>query len=138
MALEKTSGYGSGTQFAKEVIASLEKAGVSVAEPVALSFYLYFPTKKAARACQPVLEAEGLEVEIGKSAGSDTEWLCLCHRTLKPTQKALARIGDLCLDLARKHAGQFDGWETNPYANQEGLAGLLEEMLKQFAGTARS
>jgi hypothetical protein len=137
MALEKTDGYSSGTQFAKEVVASLRKAGLSVAEPVALSFYLYLPTKKAARACQPVLEAEGLEVEIDKSAGGE-QWLCLCHRTFKPAHKSLARIGEVCLDLARKHGGQFDGWETNPYANQEGLAGLLEEMLKQFAVAARS
>jgi hypothetical protein len=119
-------------------MASLRKAGVNVAEPVALSFYLYLPTKKAAQACQPPLEAEGLEVEIDKSAANDREWLCLCHRTFKPAQKPLARIGDLCLDLARKQGGQFDGWETNPYANQEGLAGLLEEMLKQFEGAARS
>jgi len=138
MSLEKTNGYGSGTQFAKEVLASLRNADVNVAEPLALSFYLYLPTKKAAQACQPVLESEGLEVEIDKSAANDREWLCLCHRTFKPAQRPLARIGDLCLDLAKKHGGQFDGWETNPYANQEGLAGLLEEMLKQFATAPRS
>ncbi len=137
MALEKSNGYGSGTQFAKEVVASLRKAGLSVAKPLALSFYLYLPRKKAARACQPALEAEGLEVEIDKSA-SNEQWLCLCHRTFKPAQRPLARIGDLCLDLARKHGGQFDGWETNPHADKEGLAGLLEEMLKQFAATARN
>lgn len=133
MALEKTDGYTSGTQFATEVMASLRRAGLDIAQPIALSFYLYLPSKSAATACQPELQAAGLEVEIEKSASGDGEWLCLCHHTFKPAPKTLASIGDLCLDLARKHRGQFDGWETNPYANKETFAGLLQEMLKHLA-----
>jgi hypothetical protein len=133
MALEKTAGYRNGTDFAKEVIASLRGVGHSARKEIPLSFYLYVPNQKAARACEPILAKEGLEVEVDKSAADDGKWLCLCHRTMKPAQKELARIGETFLGLARAHGGQFDGWETNPYKMQGGIEDMLGELLKKLA-----
>jgi len=97
MALEKTAGYKNGSDFAKEVIAGLRNGGHSTRKEFPLSFYLYMPNRKAAHACEPVLLKEGLEVEIDKSAADDGKWLCLCHRTMKPTQKDLTKLGDTFL-----------------------------------------
>jgi hypothetical protein len=133
MALEKTAGYKSGGDFAKEVIAGLCNAGHSTRKEFPLSFYLYMPNRKAARACEPILLKEGLEVEIDKSAADDGKWLCLCHRTMKPTQKGLTKLGDTFLELANAHGGEFDGWETNPYKMQGGINDLLGELLKKLA-----
>jgi hypothetical protein len=138
MGLEKTEGYTTGSHFAKEVLGGLRKAGINLTEATALSFYLYLPTRKAARACEPLLVQEGLTVEIEKSAADDGQWLCLCHRTFVPTQKALKQIGDRMLSLAEMHAGRFDGWETNPYASMEGFMGLLEEMAKVLGKSRRA
>jgi hypothetical protein len=132
MALEKTAGYKDGSGFAREVVAGLRNAGQSVRKEFPLSFYLYMPNEKAARACEPALLEQGLEVEIDKSAADDGKWLCLCHRTMKPTQKDLAKLGDTFLSLAREHGGEFDGWETNPYKMQGGINDLLGELLKNL------
>lgn len=133
MALEKTNGYRTGAGFAKEVVTSLLNAGHKPRKDIPLSFYLYLPNKKAARACEPILAEQGLEVEIDKSAADDGKWLCLCHRTMKPAQKELARLGDTFITLAREHGGEFDGWETNPYKMTGGINDLFGELLKRLA-----
>lgn len=133
MALEKTAGYRNGTDFAKEVIAGLRKVGHGTRKEIPLSFYLYLPNKKSAKACEPILTKEGLEVEVDKSAANDGNWLCLCHRTMKPSAKELERIGQRFIELAEKHEGQFDGWETNPFKIQGGYEDLLGELLKKLS-----
>ena len=133
MALQKTSGYMNGTDFATEVIAGLKNAGVDRAKPVPLSFYLYLPNRKAAGTCAPILVKEGLEVEIDRSASNDGKWLCLCHATIEPKQKDLQRIGQTMINLAQKFAGEFDGWETNPFKMQGGIEDMLGAMLKKIA-----
>jgi hypothetical protein len=133
MALEKTNGYQDGVGFAAEVVAGLQNAGINLAKEIPLSFYLYVPNRKAAGTCEPILVKEGLEVVIEKSAANDGKWLCLCHGTLIPTAQNLERIGQTFVNLARKHGGEFDGWETNPYKIAGGVEGLLEEMMKKLA-----
>lgn len=132
MGLEKTAGYMNGTDFANEVIAGLKNAGIDRTKPVALSFHLYLPNRKAAGICGPVLVKEGLEVEIDRSAANDGQWLCLCHATIEPTQKDLQRIGQTMINLAQKFGGEFDGWETNPYKMKGGIEDMLADFLKKL------
>jgi hypothetical protein len=126
--LEKTSGYKDGKTLAREMAKSLKGTTYDVSKPIPFSFYLYVPDRKRANKCAKVLQADGCETEVNKSAGNDGKWLCLCHATLTLSDGAGVKLGDRLVALAKEHGGEFDGWEVNPYKNAGALADLMTLM----------
>jgi regulator of ribonuclease activity B len=125
MGLETTNGYKNGKDLARQMAQVLKKSACDLSEPIPLSFYLYLPDRRSANACAKVLKADGHEVEVEKSASDDSRWLCLCHVTIKFSEKAITPLGDRLLGLAKEHKGEFDGWETNPYKSAQAFMDLM-------------
>lgn len=123
--LEKTDGYKNGKALEREMIQSLKGTPYDAAKPVPFSFYLYVPDRKSANACAKVLKAEGCETEVRTSAADDGKWLCLAHATLTLAEGGATKLGDRMVALAKEHAGEFDGWEVNPYKNPGAMIDLM-------------
>src|SRR5262245_22748126 len=133
MGIEKSKGYASGDAFAAEVRTTLKKSGVDLTKESTLVFYLYVPSKAAAKAAATQLQAVKVASELEPSASGALKWLCLGKRTLIPEKKALGEIGALLVELAKRHKGEFDGWEMEMKMDGAGfdLAALLAQLAKK-------
>ena len=94
-----------------DVLRNLKEAGSDLSKPHAVNFYLYLPTEEAAQASARELNAAGLTTEV-RTAAKGPGWLCLGTSTMVPTLEAITREVRRMEALARKHSGEYDGWET--------------------------
>ncbi len=90
----------------------------------AITFWLYFPTRKGAESAGSKLADLGFSSECQRAAGSK-EWLCLA------TKEVVPRIGELILihrtmdRIAGEFGGMYDGWETELSREEgKGLPGV--------------
>lgn len=132
MPLEEHDGYNSGQEFAEDVMKSLQGTPLDLSKPVPLSFFLYLPDEAIARRIGEELVADGYEVDVDEPDDDDDRWLCWCDLSLLPTTEALEPIGTRFLDLAKENKGDFDGWETNPYKIEGGVADMLSQMAEHL------
>lgn len=129
MSLEKTDGYKNGNHFADEVMSALKEAEISVDENLALSFFLYLPSRESAIEACKIIEKKGFQVDVEESADKESEdWLCWCNKTFIPNKENLIATGNLFLGLSSELNGNFDGWETDPYADASSLTELLSQL----------
>jgi tetratricopeptide (TPR) repeat protein len=123
MLKEDTSPYLSGEDFADKVRAQLTDAKFDISQSADLHFYLSLPNREVAESCVgQVRESLGLEASAEEDASELGAWLCHARGTLVPESGRLAAIGNLMLDLARKHGGEFQGWDTEPEAMMTSMA----------------
>jgi len=127
--LSHTDGYESGEAFAKEVISSLEEAGISLDSEIDLAFYLYVPNQGAAIYISDSVQKLNLKCHIEQEDSEDEEssWLCYLTKKMVPLAKDIEQIGDTLLKLTVEMDGEFDGWEVvpeygfNPFENSYDL-----------------
>src|ERR1041384_5792547 len=89
--------------------------------PHVVLHYLYFAAKSAAVEAAAVLRALGFQIEErGDCAaagqcrlGADgVNWLVLARHTIVPSEGTISSARRVMEDLARKHNGEYDGWEA--------------------------
>ncbi len=95
----------------KRVIVELRKLGSDTTKPHPIDFYLYFENEVSANRAGAELELRGFSCEIQRSIG-DSNWLCLARKDIIPQENTLLSIRVLLEEIARKHLGKYDGWET--------------------------
>jgi hypothetical protein len=82
-----------------------------VAGPHVVLHYLYFPRRDAAGATAAELRARGFATE--ERLGADgVNWLVLARHQIVPSEETIAGVRPVMEDLARRHGGEYDGWET--------------------------
>lgn len=73
--------------------------------------YLYFRKKHDAAAVIKDLKRTGFEAENNLSADRST-WLVLAKHQIVPTEETIDEAVTCLEELAKKHSGQYDGWEA--------------------------
>jgi len=95
-----------------DVIEGLRRAGSDVSKLHATTYYLYFPGEKPARDAGADLQKVGYAlVKVAENA-KRTEWVVIASKPLIPTLAEVTRISRELNALARKHNGDYDGWEA--------------------------
>jgi len=89
----------------------LVQAGSNLRSSHPIRFYLYVPSEEAAGSVEEVLRGKGFTVEI-KRPPSGSDWLCLAGKSMVPDHAALRAVRAELDELAARHAGEYDGWET--------------------------
>ncbi len=91
---------------------ALVDAGSNLAKPHVIDHWLYFRDETTARAAGQELTAVGFSVEgiIKESEGAD--WRLLARKTMVPRLADVERTSTDLEDLAKRHHGDYDGWET--------------------------
>lgn len=90
------------------VLAQLEDAGSDLSKPHALEFTLYFPSRDAAMAALPELQAQGYS--SGLYDKEDEQWRVVAVREAVPTPDAIAGFEAQVQAVASAHGGEYDGW----------------------------
>jgi hypothetical protein len=76
-----------------------------------LKHYLYFPTKRGARAAAAKLREQAFGVE--ERLGADgVNWLALVRHDIVPSLEAVAAVRETMEQLAAVGGGEYDGWEA--------------------------
>ncbi len=76
-----------------------------------LKHYLYFPTKRGARAAAAKLVEQSFSVE--ERLGADgVNWLVLVRHDIVPSPEAVAAVRETMEQLAAVGGGEYDGWEA--------------------------
>jgi hypothetical protein len=89
-----------------------ELATVSdIKKPHNLEHYLYFPSEEDAKHVAELLSDQGFMVECELGA-DQIDWLVLAKHQIVPTIESMAEFRALLDGIARKHAGEYDGWEA--------------------------
>ena len=95
---------------------AMRDAGVDPATPAEMSFYLYFPTLRAAeRASAQVaalrVDAPSLAVRIERTA-LGASYLCRVTMRATPSEPTIRAASTQLHAVAAEHGGRLDGWEV--------------------------
>jgi hypothetical protein len=90
------------------VLAQLEDAGSDLSKPHPLEFTLYFPTRDAAMAALPELQAQGYS--SGLYDKEEGQFRVVAVREAVPTPDAIDGFEAQVQAIAAAHGGEYDGW----------------------------
>lgn len=95
-----------------KTLKALAEAGSDLTRPHEIDHWIYFQDEADARAAARELVASGFSVEpIAKDPG-DSVWRLLARKTMVPRLAEVEATSEFLEDLARRHRGDYDGWET--------------------------
>ena len=94
----------------QQVLDQLKAAGSDLSKPHRIEFFLYFPSEEKAKNAVIDLRKEGLTVEVRTAAIGD-DWLCFGTKEMVPKHSELVRLRKVFETIAKKLAGEYDGWE---------------------------
>ncbi len=100
------------------VLDRMRNAGSNLARPTDVTYYLYFPIERDARAVAASLRKRGFNAEVhpplrnSPEAASD-DWGVLAEKMDVPSLGLVRKTRKLCLSLAAKYHGFYDGWEAS-------------------------
>jgi hypothetical protein len=95
----------------RHILRLLKKRGSNLGKPHAIEYYVYFPTKTAARKARPQLRKKGFHVEL-LTDSSAKRWICLSIREMLPRYEAIQKTKKALNRLAKPLSGWCDGWGT--------------------------
>jgi len=100
----------------RDVFRALREVGVDAAQPTEVSYYLYFPTLRAAESASAQvaalrIDAPKLAVRIERAA-MGTAWLCLVTTHAIPSERAIHAACTELGEVAAEYGGELDGWEV--------------------------
>ena len=96
----------------KQAIERIRRAGGDPEKPRRVDFYLYFPSQETAIAAADDLRSDGYPTIVARAADGDSGWLVLATRTIVLTGGDLRREQQRLDALARRHGGEYDGWNA--------------------------
>lgn len=95
----------------KQLLKQLEAAGSDLTKVHQIEFFLYFPSEEKANDALFIIQKEGLDVDVRKSA-DESEWLCFATKAMVPEYGELVRLRNVFDSVAEKRGGEYDGWGT--------------------------
>ena len=93
-----------------DALREIRRAGASVG-PQTLVHFLYFPREHDAASSAAELRAAGFRTEERLGA-DDVNWLVLARHEIVLTEATIAAARRLMEAQARRHGGEYDGWEA--------------------------
>ena len=94
-----------------ETLEELLRAGSDLGQPHEVEFFLYVETREEAENMASRVRAEGFTAEV-RPTETESCWLCLTTRTMRPELGALRQLRDHFTELAESAGGAYDGWGT--------------------------
>lgn len=95
-----------------KTLKALADAGSDLKKPHVIDHWLYFSSESDARAAATDLSAAGFSVESVAASADSNEWRVLAQKTIVPTLEEVEKTSSYLESLARRHHGEYDGWET--------------------------
>lgn len=95
-----------------KTLKALVDAGSDLAKPHVIDHWLYFRDETTARAAGQELTAAGFSVEGINKESEGADWRLLARKTMVPRLADVERTSADLEDLAKRHHGDYDGWET--------------------------
>ena len=95
-----------------KTLKALAEAGSDLAKPHDINHWLYFSSESDARAAAKELDASGYAIDSVALSPDSTQWRVLALKTIVPTLAEVGRTSAYLEDLAQRHHGDYDGWET--------------------------
>lgn len=95
----------------KAVIDLLKKSGEGLEENRNVDLYLYFQHEHDAYSVAAEVGNYKFKTQISYS-DYGKQWRCIVSKKMKVTTKQLLETGNWLEQLASKHNGDYDGWET--------------------------
>ncbi len=92
-----------------DTLEELARVGSDLTRPHDIEFFLYLETEAEAEAIAAQVRREGFRAEV-RPTETDTCWLCLATRTMRPELEALHRWRARFTTLAETSGGAYDGW----------------------------
>lgn len=106
----------------RQVLAAMASHGADLSKPAHTIHYLYFGSNDSANAAANELRAAGFQnVRVHRSPPT-TFWerlfgsksfSCIAETHAIPSESAVFATTDRMTELARKFAGDYDGWEAS-------------------------
>jgi hypothetical protein len=95
----------------RKVLAALRDAGADLTKVTEVNFYLYFSSRAAAAAAALDASTPPLTATVREGA-DDVTWLCYVTGQMIPNEDEIHAASERLADLARRHGGEYDGWEA--------------------------
>jgi len=98
-----------------QTLDALRDAGSDLSKPAHVIVYLYFEAEDegGARTAASEVGALGYEVRVTEPSHGVEQWAVVGEATLAPTPEAVAKLRADLEGIARRHGGEFDGWEAS-------------------------
>jgi regulator of RNase E activity RraB len=114
LRFEVTSRTDDAEEATSQALETVREHGVDPGKPRATDFYLYLRTREGADAATDALRAAGYEINARPSADPESErpWLVVASRELVVGEASLEEAEAFLKQLAERHDGEYDGWET--------------------------
>jgi regulator of RNase E activity RraB len=91
---------------------ALLDAGSNLAKPHVIDHWFYFRDEPSARAAGQELTAAGFSVEDIAKESEGADWRVLARKTMVPLLADVEKTSAYLEVLAKRHHGDYDGWET--------------------------
>lgn len=95
-----------------KTLKALVDAGSNLAKPHVIDHWLYFRDETSARAAGQELNSAGFSVEGIDKESEGADWRVLARKTMVPRLADVEKMSAYLEDLAKRHHGDYDGWET--------------------------
>ena len=95
-----------------KTLKALVDAGSNLAKPHVIDHWLYFRDETSARAAGQELTSTGFSVEGIDKESESADWRLLARKTMVPRLADVEKTSAYLEDLAKRHHGDYDGWET--------------------------
>ena len=96
-----------------QTLAALRDAGSDLSKPAHVLAYLYFTDEGDARPAAAEVGELGWEVRVTEPSHGVEEWSVVGEQDLAPTPEAIAKLREELGGVAKRHRGEFDGWEAS-------------------------
>jgi Regulator of ribonuclease activity B len=96
-----------------QTLAALRDAGSDLSKPAHVLVYLYFEDEGEARAAATQMGELGYEVRVTEPSHGVEQWAVVGETQLAPTPEAVAELRAALDGIAKRHRGEFDGWEAS-------------------------
>lgn len=95
-----------------KTLKALAKAGSDLTKPHVFNHWLHFPDETNARAAAKDLASAGFAIDSVEKLTGAADWRVLTLKTIIPSLPDVERTSAFLEDLALRHHGEYDGWET--------------------------
>lgn len=95
-----------------KTLKALADAGSDLAKPHEINHWLYFSDEASARAAADELASTGFTVDSVEKRPDANQWRVLALKTVIPSLSVVEDTSAFLEELAQRHHGEYDGWET--------------------------
>ena len=97
------------------MVQNLRAAGGNAFTPYEVDFFFNLPDEPACAALRGLLEPEGFAVDARLATGEGASGYSLhAHKAVRISVTTMQEYSQRFRRLAEQHAGQYDGWMTDP------------------------